>query len=363
MFRSMGLVCLLLGVAAQAAEIPEMPAAKEPARAVVVNCNNGESIQAAVDANPAPVEILITGICVENVLIRNKDVSLRGTQKPSLDGIRSVVASTPALRVRGDVVATINDLSFSNSAGTGLAVRGLANITVNNSLFENNGLIGLRVDAGALVRANSSTFTNNTNSDTNTSDAQFFCVACDFNAVGGAAVALRGAVVSLNDSVVTGDIGIVADQEGAFVDFDCVSSNTPHACSMAVTGQAAIGAFGGTARIIGAGDFIGQLVADDRGTVQLIGAVQRVGSSDGKPNVADNLGEITVSPFFFDDSPPAQSLILNTVATHFARVLLTDASVLKGSIQCSGAADAFLDPTVIRLPGSSVTGCEHGGVR
>jgi len=362
MFRSMGLVCLLLGVAAQAAEIPSMPSAPRPAMAVIVNCNNGQSIQAAVDANPAPVEIQITGICVENVLIRDKDVSLRGTQKPSLDGIRSVVPSMPALTVRGSVIAEINDLSFSNSAGTGLAIRGGANMTVVNCLFENNGTIGLRVDSGAFVLAEDSTFTGNANSNTNTADAQFFCVACDFSGDSPAAVSTRGAIVSLNDSVVTGSLGIIADEVGAFVDFDCASSDTPHPCSMNVTGPAAIGTFSGTARLFGAGNFTGQLIADDRGTVRLDGSVQRVGSSDGQPNFVDALGEIIVSPLF-DVSPPAQSLILDTEAAHFARVLLLNDSVLKGSIQCSGAADAFLDPTVIRFPGSSVTGCEHGGVR
>lgn len=362
MFRSMGLVCLLFSVAAQAAEIPTMPAARPAAMTVVVNCNNGESIQAAVDTNPAPVEIQISGICVENVLIRDKDVSLRGTQKPSLDGIRSVDPSFPALTVRGSVIAEISDLSFSNSAGTGLAIRGGATMTVNNCLFENNGTLGLRVDSGAFVRANDSTFTGNANSNTNTSDAQFFCVACDINGGGPAAVSTRGAIVSLNDSVVTGFLGIIADQVGAFVDFDCVSVDSTHPCSLNVTGPAAIGTFSGTARLFGAGNFTGQLIADDRGTVRLDGSVQRVGSSDGQPNIVDGLGEIIVSPLF-DVSPPAQSVLLDTVAAHFARVLLTNDSVLKGSIQCSGAADAFLDPTVIRFPGSSVTGCEHGGVR
>jgi hypothetical protein len=361
MFRSMGLVCLLLGVAAQAAEIPQMPAARQPAMAVVVNCNNGQSIQAAVDSNPAPVEIQITGICVENVFIRDKDVSLRGTQKPSLDGIRSVDPSFPALTVRGSVIAEINDLSFSNSAGTGVAIRGGAIMRINHCLFENNATVGLRVDSGANVRSDDSTFTGNANSNTNTADAQFFCVACDFNGGGPAAVSTRGAIVSLNDCVVTGSLGIIADEVGAFVDFDC-TSDTPHPCSLNVTGPAAIGTFSGTARLFGAGSFSGQLIADDRGTVRLDGSVQRVGSSDGQPNFVDALGEIIVSPLF-DVSPPAQSLILSTQAAHFARVLLTNDSVLKGSIQCSGAADAFLDPTVIRFPGSSVTGCEHGGVR
>jgi hypothetical protein len=361
MLRSMGFVCLLSVVAAQAAEIPDMPAARRPAAALVVNCNNGDSIQAAVDASFAPVEIQITGICVENVLIRDRDVSLRGTQKPSLDGIRSAVASIPALTVRGSVIATINDLSFSMSARTGLAIRGGATMTINNCLFENNGTVGLRVDSGAFVVGNGLTFTANPGTNTSTSDAQFFCIACDFSGGGPAAVSTRGAIVSLNDSVVTGTLGIVADQVGAFVEFDCVSSNTPHPCSMTVTGPAAIGTFSGTAAITGAGNFTGQLIADDRGTVRLNGALQRT-SSSGPPNIVDTLGEIIVSTLF-DVTPPAPSLIRDTVATHFARVLLINDSILLGSIQCSGAADAFLDPTVVRLPGSTVTGCEHGGVR
>ena len=359
MFRNVGLVCLLLGAAAQAAEIPAMPAARGPVTTVAVNCNSGGRIQAAVDANPAPVEIQITGICVENVLIRDKDVSLRGTQTPSLDGIRSVVPSFPALTVRGTVIAEINGLSFSKSAGTGLSIRFGANMTVNNCLFENNGTIGLRVDSGANVRANDSTFTGNANSNTNTADAQFFCVACDFSGGGPAAVSTRGAIVSLNDCVVTGDIGIVADEVGAFVDFDCASFDSPHACSMTVTGPAAIATFSGTARLFGTGNFTGQLIADDRGTVRLSGALQRGTSSDGQPNIVDALGEIIVSPLV-DVNPPAQSLIRDTQATHFGRVLVLNDSILKGSIQCSGAADAFLDPTVVRLPGSTVTGCEHG---
>lgn len=361
MFRTAGFVCLLMGMAARAAEVPRVPAMRRPASAVVVNCNAGESIQAAVDANPAPVEIQIAGTCVENVLIRDKDVTLRGRQSVSLDGIRSASAETPALTVRGSVIAAISDLSFSNSADTAVAIRGGAVMTIERCLFQNNGQVGLRVDSGANVLGSALTFSGNPNSDTNTAMAQFFCVGCDFNSDGAAAVSTRGAIVSLNDCVVTGSTGIVADETGALVDFDC-TSNTAHACSINVTGQAAIGTFRGTARLLGTGSFTGQLIADDRGTVRLIGAVQRAGSSDGQPNIADALGEIIVSPLSAP-TPPAQSVLLTTAATHFARVLLTDSSVLKGSIQCSGGADAFLDPTVTRLSGSSVAGCEHGSVR
>lgn len=362
MIRGIGFTWLLLTVAAQAAEVPEMPPARRPPMAVIVNCNNGESVQAAVDAYPAPVEIGIAGICVENVLIRDKDVSLRGTQNPTLDGIRSAVQSTPALTVRGSVIAGINDLSFSNSAGTGMAIRGGASMTVNNCRLENNGTVGLRVDSGAFVVANSLTFTANPGTNTSTSDAQFFCIGCDFSGGGPAAVSTRGAIVSLLDSVVTGNLGIIADQVGSFVDLDCVTFDTPHPCSVNVTGPAAIGTFSGTAVLTGAGSFTGQLIADDRGTVRLNGALQRATSSDGQPNIADTLGEIIVSSLL-DVSPPAQSLIRDTDAVHFARVLLINDSILKGSIRCSSAGDAFLDPAVIRSPGSTVTGCEHGGTR
>ncbi|HEU4886271.1 MAG TPA: right-handed parallel beta-helix repeat-containing protein [Thermoanaerobaculia bacterium] len=357
----MGLVCLLIAVVAGAAEIPERPAASRPIRGVTVNCNNGQSIQAAVDASSAPAEIQIMGICVENVLIRNKDISLRGVQKPSLDGIRSATASMPALTVRGSVIAAISDLSFSGNPGTGVAIRGGADMTLANCLFENNAASGLRVDSGAFVVGNDLTFTANRGTSTNTSDAQFFCIACDISGSGPAVVSSRGAIVSLLDSVVTGRLGIIASDRGSFADIDCATFDTPHACSMNVSQFAALGVAGGTAVLFGAGEFSGQLIADDRGTVRLDGALQKATSSDDQPNIADSLGEIVVAPLF-DVTPPAQSLLRDTEAARFARVLLTGDSILKGSIQCTGAADAFLDPTVIPVPGSTVSGCEHASV-
>jgi hypothetical protein len=362
MYRSLGLVCFLIAAAAQAVQVPKAPAVRRPALGPLVNCSNGESIQAAVDASAAPVEIRITGICVENVVIRNKDVSLRGTQSPSLDGIRSVDPETPALTVRGAVITGIDDLSFSASPGTGLMIRDGARVNVTNCLLENNGDIGLFADSGAFVRGEGLTFTANPGTNAIANSAQFFCVACDFNGGGAAAVSTRGSIVSLLDSAVTGDAGIIAGEVGAFIDLDCVSVDTPHPCSMNVTGPAAIGSFSSTAVLFGAGNFTGQLIADDRGTVRLNGSVQRLTSSDGQPNLVDTLGEIIVAPLL-DVSPPAQSVLRGAAATHFGRVLLTGKAALTGSIQCSGAADAFLDPTVIRSPGSSVTGCVNGNPR
>jgi len=360
MLKYLGYVCLSIAAVAQAAEIPERPVTARPAIGVTVNCNNGESIQAAVDASRAPAEIRITGICVENVLIRDKDISLRGTQKPSLDGIRSAIAATPALTVRGSVIATISDLSFSRSAGAGMAIRGGASMTLANCLFESNVASGLRVDSGAFVIANDSIFTANRGTSTSVSDAQFFCISCDVTGGVPAAVVTRGAIVSFLDSAISGTLGYVVSDRGSFADLDCITFDTPHPCSMNVSQFAALALAGGTANLFGAGDFSGQLIADDRGTVRLDGARQTATSSDGQPNIADALGEIIVAPLF-DVQPPAQSRLRGAEAAHFARVLLTGDTVLQGSIQCSGAADAFLDPTVISLPGSTVAGCQHAG--
>lgn len=359
MLKYMGLVCLLISVAAQAAEVPERPAAPRPARGALVNCNAGQSLQAAVTASVAPAEITVSGICLENVLIRDKDVSLRGLQSASFDGIRSPVPGVPALIVRGSVIASITGLSFSNNQGPGALIGDSANMTLANCRFENNAGSGLRIESGAFVLASDSTFTANGGPAARTADAQFFCIACDVSAVGPAVVALRGSVVSLLDSVVTGVQGLVAQDRGSAVDVDCVTFNTPHPCSMNVSQIAALGVAGGTASLIGAGEFSGQIVADDRGTVRLDGSVQIATTPGGAPNMADALGEIIVAPL---SNPPAQSLLRGAEAAHFARVLLTGDSILKGSIRCSGAADAFLDPMVTSVSGSTVTGCEHASV-
>lgn len=359
MKKSLVFVCLLIAAVAQAADVPEMPTANRGVLPpVVVNCSNGESIQAAVDASRAPAEIVISGICTENVLIRDKDVSLRGAQKASLDGIRSTIASTPALTVRGSVIATINDLSFSNSAGTGAAIRGGANITINNCLFERD-RIGLRVDSGSFVIGNNLVFTANSNSNANASDAQFFCITCDVNGGGPAEVATRGAIMSMLDSAITGTFGLVVIDRGSFADIDCLTLDTTHPCSLNVSQFAALGLSGGTAVLTQAGSFTGQLIADDRGTVRVDGSQQAATTVDGQPNIVDGLGELVVAPIV--DAPvPAQSVVRSTDAFHFGRVLLTGDSVLKGAIRCNSAADAFLDATVIRS--GTVTGCEHGPI-
>jgi len=346
MFRSAGFVCLLFAVVANAAEVPEAPVMPRAVSTVSVDCNNGESIQAAVDANPSPIEIQISGICTENVLIRDKDVMLRGTTKPALDGIRSAIRATPALTIRGPVIGVVENLSFSKSAGSGVAVRG-ANVAFTNCLFQNNGTNGLVVNLGGLVTANGLTFDANAARAINVSDAQFFCTGCDVSG-NNALIATRGAIVSLLDSVVTGGNGIFAADGGTFADLDCVTVNSSHPCLMDVTGFAVRAADDGAGALIATGDFRGQVLADNSGAALLVGARQLATNATGDANFADFFGRIVVSAF--DGTPAMQSRLRSTTGEHFAQILVTDQTILDGTVMVSTSAMQQIDPTVIILP-------------
>ena len=161
--------------------------------------------------------------------------------------------------------------------------------------------------------------------------------------------------------MVTGRQGILAGDGGTLADVDCVNGGTTHPCGVQVTAGAAVAVGGGFASLFGVGDFTGRIDAEDGGTVSLLGSRQITGALPGQApptNAADIFGRIEVGTLF-DVSPPQQSRLLSTDVAHFAKVLLTDDTILNGTIQCTRAGDAFLDPTIIALPKSAVTGCDH----
>jgi hypothetical protein len=357
MFSRMGFVCLLvITMAAGAAEIPELDQASRPFTvSVAVNCAAGQRVQDAIDANAGPVEIVITGFCTENVLIRDKDVTLRGAVGPPQDGIRSALATMPALTVRGSGIDAISNLSFSKSAGPAVMIRGV-NATLASCEFASNGGTALNVAMGAFVTATGLLFDGNIGRSMNVTDAQFFCTGCDVNGNNFAVVANRGATASLLDSVVTGRRGILAVDGGTLADLDCVNVDTPHACSMRVTGVAAQSVGGASATLFGAGDFTGQVTADEGGTVALIGARQIAGAQLGlgpSTNIANFFGRIVAASL----TDAERSSVLSSNLDHFARLVVTDNSTVNGTVQCTTAADAVLDPTVV--PRASFKGCDH----
>ncbi|MGZ5432507.1 MAG: hypothetical protein ACXWH7_06220 [Thermoanaerobaculia bacterium] len=343
-----------------------LAATAKATKTIAVDCAKGESVQDAIDKNSGTIVVEIRGVCVENVRIENQEVTLHGLDAAN-DGLQSS-SSTPALIILDSNISRLENLSLSNNPGQGLQIHD-SNVVLVNCVMSNNGsAAGLGasalaattdsfIDATNLVMAN-----NHRNAVLIQRGAMLFCHGCDFtNNTGFAAVAAHGGLLTLLRSTVTGRLGIRAFTN-AYADIDCISEMSAHPCSMMATGRAAQAFDNGIAALYGAGDFTGQVHADDRAVAVLYGARQLAAGQPGQGptrNFATFFGHIYAYATF-EVAPAIQSRILGTDASHFGRILITDETEVAGTIQCFSAGDAWLDPTVVAAPGSSVTGCEHG---
>ena len=346
------ILVVLCASSVSAAERPAMRVAAHAQTApktVTVDCTKGEKIQEAVDKNAAPLDILVKGICVEDVRIDAKDFTLRGTD-PLTDGIDG--ATLHALTIVLVNSAVIENLSFINSPASGVAAFTSAVTMTNCRLTGNFGAITARDDT--VFEGNALTIANN-NRGILADGARFAgCVACRAeNNTSWAAISARGSVFSYLDSEVIGPRGLLVN--GAYADIDCITEQTAHPCSMQVTGIAAQAFGGGQAALYGSGDFTGRVTAFDRGNIQLYGARQTALTG---ANVIDSFSMIEVSDNG-DVSPVEHSTLRGVTVMGFSRALIRENSTLAGSIQCQSAGDAWVDPSTTITPGSTVTGCDH----
>jgi len=295
-------------------------------------------------------------------------VTLHGLDAAN-DGLQSAT-TTPAMIFIDSNSSRVENLSLSNNPGTALQVLDSAVVLVNCVASNNNATTGpggtaIVASTNSFLDATNLTMTNNhRNAVAIQRGANFFCHGCDFtNNVGWAATASRGAILSLLRSTVTQRLGIRATID-AYADIDCISEVSAHPCSMQATGRAAQAFSGAVAYLYGAGDFTGQVDASDRAVIGIYGARQLATGQPGlgpSRNVASFFGHIYANASF-DVDPALPSRIMGTDANTFGRILVTDDTEVAGTIQCSSAGDAWLDPTVIAAPGASVTGCDHGSL-
>ncbi len=345
-----GLLVLLIATPLPAKAPAQLKVAPNAAsKSVNVDCTKGESIQAALDKNGGPVVISIHGVCIENVLVRQHEVTLSGTD-PATDGIQGT-ASGPALVIRSSDNTVVENLSISNSAAGGV-LTSLSRVTMDNCRVLNNHGRGIDASFAAIVVASNMTISFNQGPGiVARNSAEIFCIACRAEGnIGFAGLATNAGLLSYLRSEVIGTRGILASGGGAYADIDCVSDPSPHPCSMQATAVAAYGS-GGTAFLFESGDFTGSVLADSGGTAGLLGARQQSASN----NNIDGLSNLTVDSGDTGDSRLAGHTVLNA----FSRALIRSTSTLAGSLQCNSASDAWIDPTVTRAPGSSVTGCAH----
>ncbi len=311
---------------------PSAHAQNPTPKTITVDCAKGEKIQDAVDKNAAPLDIFVKGICVETVRIADKSFTLRGTD-PLTDGIQG--GNPAGLTVTDVDSAVVQNLAFTGNV-TGIIVRSDTLFVGENLTISSNSQRGIVAD-----------------------DARFAaCIGCRLQNNGGfAGVSTRGGILTLLDSVVTGTRGVLA-QNGAYADIDCITEGSGNPCGMQVTQLSAQASLSGAvAALWGAGNFTGNVRADEGGHVALVGAQQ---TSTGT-NVIDAFSELLAGPSFdLAGNFLADSQLRGT--THvlgFSRALIREGTTLDGSIQCQSAGDAWLDATVIKTAGSTVTGCEH----
>jgi hypothetical protein len=341
-------------------------AANAATKSISVDCTKGDKVQDAIDKNSGDIVVEIRGVCVENVVIDDRNVTLHGLSATT-DGLQSPNTS-PALVVRDSDDTRLENLSFSNSPGTALQLFD-SFVTMQNCVANNNnassvaGAHAIQGTMDSFLDATNLAMSNNHRSGVLANrGSAFFCHGCDFTSnVGFAATASFGSVLSLLRSTVTQRFGVRATFNG-YADIDCISEVSAHPCSMQATGRAAQ-AFGeGVAYLYGAGDFTGQVQADDRAVVGIYGARQLATGQPGQGpgrNSASFHAHIYANAAF-DVDPPLSSRLMGTDAAYFGRILVTEDTEVAGTIQCFSAADAWLDATVVAAPGASITGCEHG---
>ena len=333
---------------------------------ITVDCARKDRIQQAIDQNPGGTVIEIRGLCIENVRIDHKEVTLRGAN-PATDGIRSLT-TTPALTITDSDNVVIEHLSLSDNPGTAIQMSEssvlLEDCVINgNNAEAAGGLSAIHATSHTFVRAGHLTVSNNQRRGVTVQrSASFFCVGCDFANNTGVAAAANDGVLALLRSTVTGRNGILASGGSAYADIDCITDPDPHPCSMQVTGRAIQAFDRAVAALYGAGDFTGAVLGSDSATVWVYGARQLAAGQPGHGPSFNNvdINAKLIAATAFESSPPLTSRVLNTQASTFARVLLMNDTELAGTLQCGSAADAWLDPEVVAGPGAAVNGCEHG---
>lgn len=130
----------------------------------VVNCNDGDSLQEAIDAGEGSakdVDIFVTGVCVGDLFVNKDRISIRGDGSTVIDGqMRVRGADNLGLRDltitgSGDgIVASVarifmNNVHLVGNDGNGLALRHGGSIFMRNgSVMHNHGGIGLLIENG-----------------------------------------------------------------------------------------------------------------------------------------------------------------------------------------------------------------------
>ncbi len=139
------------------------PEAAAAAGSTLVDCRQGASLQAAIDAAAPGDSLIVTGTCIGNFVI-TKDLTLAGQgSDAALRGVDRVVLqiseTNPTVAISGLAISggiygvlmfgtlTMRDVTVSNTNAAGVRVAG-GSLAAYDSAIRDNRLNGLEIDAG-----------------------------------------------------------------------------------------------------------------------------------------------------------------------------------------------------------------------
>jgi hypothetical protein len=341
------------------AEMQAAAPATKADKAVLVRCDKGESVQAALDKNPGPVTIEIEGICAENVRIELRgDVTLRGKRgDPAKDGLKGVADPTrgSALEIRYAPRVWLEDLSFNGGPASGVMLR-YSSATITKCTMNDNAGTGLVPTYQSLVLGDWLESSRNGSYGVFASYGGFFrCRSCDFLDNGQwAARVSDGSLVTLWSTVVEGNNGLSADSDG-YVDVDCGPWTPPdHECRLSARRVAMFANWNGSVGY-GPGALRGRVDADF-GEASLFGA-QQEGLPEGVVNLLGGEARLVVHGAVDNQGSYWTSNLAATELRDFTRAMFYEGTEFPSPITCFDAADAVVNGSV--NPNGMVINCPH----
>lgn len=331
----------------------------------LVDCTKNGDLQKEVNRSASGDVIQIKGICMTNVVIRDKAVTLVGHSSAGPHGITGVAANTDGVRIENSRGTHLEGLIISNPHAAGVRLRFNSDVTMTDVEVSHCGTMlvppggtGIWVQEGSSFEGTRLRLDDNLRGLGAYSNSRAFCYECDLNDnTAWAASAFVGSTVSLLDSEVDGDRGLQANSY-SYADIDCETVTSGHTCSLDAVNLAALASQYSTVTFYRAGDFSGRIQAQDRSQVQLLGARQ----TNNLVNILLGSSSLMVTPFFDGEGNEIEGSRLQgeTQVNEFSQAVLRgDSTELDGHLICAEGGDAWVGPAVDLTATASISDCDH----
>lgn len=311
-----------------------------------VFCDDGESIQDALQNPAAELRILVYGMCPESVEIRRDRVTLLGTD-PSLDGIQPPADDDPrasALRIREARRVRVETLTLSGAAFEGLRVlQSTDDISLHNVVLRDNAVRGGTILDSIVTMEGVEVTGNGASGDPGvglgglltSGSTRLICSDCEIhsNPAQGenpAIRALRGSQVHLHDSYLDGSQAVRAHGASVFV------------VGGWLQGSYAALADDGSRVLLTELSFEGTLRAHGGSELTLGEVKQGAAPQDNMVTGGSMISLETPRP----GAPLPTSLARPIWLSRFARAMVADDVVVPG-LECSLGADAVCMPGAV----------------